>query len=146
MTLVRHVIICASLCVAAVAAAAEPPVFERRGAAIRGYDPVAYFSEGKPVKGEKSITSEWNGSTWRFASTENRDAFVASPERYAPQYGGYCAWAVAQNYTASTVPEAFTIHGGKLYLNYSLSVQEKWRVDKDNFIRSGDANWPGVLE
>ena len=147
MEFTRRVVVALLAAAATISTAiAEPLVFERRGAAIRGYDPVAYFSENQPVKGSKSITAEWNGAEWRFASVANRDAFVASPERYAPQYGGYCAYAVANGYTASTVPEAFTLYGGKLYLNYSLSVQDQWRQNKDGYIQDGNANWPGVLE
>jgi len=117
----------------------------RRGGAIRGTDPVAYFTEGKPVPGSREFTAEWQGAEWRFASAGNRDLFLADPEAYAPQYGGYCAWAVAQGYTASTVPEAWEIVDGKLYLNYSLGVREQWRQDIPGNIRKGDANWPGVL-
>ncbi|MEM6355700.1 MAG: YHS domain-containing (seleno)protein, partial [Pseudomonadota bacterium] len=90
------------------ATAAEDPVYQSfLGTAIDGTDPVAYFTEGKPVEGSSDFTHEWNGATWRFSSAENRDLFAGDPEKYAPQYGGYCAWAVAQGYTASTDPEAW---------------------------------------
>lgn len=115
------------------------------GTAIDGTDPVAYFTEGRPVEGSSSFTHEWNGATWRFASAANRDAFAAEPEKYAPQYGGYCAWAVAQGYTASTNPEAWKIVDGKLYLNFDRNVQGKWEKDIPGFISSADANWPKVL-
>ena len=69
--------------------------------AIKGYDPIAYFDDGKPAKGDKKHTVEWMGATWRFTTAERRDRFTEDPERYAPQYGGYCAWAVSQGYTAS---------------------------------------------
>ncbi|MCB1462998.1 MAG: YHS domain-containing protein [Nitratireductor sp.] len=116
------------------------------GVAINGYDPVAYFTENKPVEGSAAITTTWNGATWRFASAANRDAFVADPEKYAPQYGGYCAWAVSNGYTAGTDPRAFSISGGKLYLNYSRSVQARWAKDISGNVSKADANWPGVLE
>jgi len=116
------------------------------GVAIEGYDPVAYFTDGRPVEGKKGFETEWNGATWRFASAEHRDLFAADPGKYAPQYGGYCAWAVSQGYTAGIDPEAWKIHDGKLYLNYDKSVQEKWLADMENLIAKGDANWPKLLE
>lgn len=118
--------------------------FSVRGVAIRGYDTVAYFTEGKPVKGKSSIKTTWNGSTWQFSSQENLDKFKANPAKYAPAYGGYCAWAMAQGYTASTIPEAWDIKDGKLYLNYNLSIRKKWRTDIPGHIKKGDANWPNV--
>jgi YHS domain-containing protein len=116
------------------------------GTAIDGTDPISYFDEGRPIEGDGDITYQWNGATWRFASTENRDRFAADPEAYAPQYGGYCAWAVSQGYTASTDPEAWSIVDGKLYLNYSLSVREKWERDVPGNIASANKNWPSVLD
>lgn len=115
------------------------------GLAIDGYDPVAYFVDGKPVEGRKEFSWSWNGATWRFASAEHRDLFVAAPEKYAPQYGGYCAWAVSQGYTAGIDPDAWTVRDGKLYLNYDLDVQKKWLADPDGLIAKGDANWPKLL-
>lgn len=113
--------------------------------AIRGYDTVAYFKEGKAVEGDKEFSTEFNEATWLFSSQENLDLFLASPEKYAPQYGGYCAYAVSQNTTASIQPELFTIVNGKLYLNYSESINEKWLKDKESFIEAADANWPKIL-
>lgn len=113
--------------------------------AIRGYDPVAYFSDDKAVKGSPDHAVDWNGATWLFASAENKTKFEADPERYAPQYGGYCAWAVSQGYTASTDPDAYSIVDGKLYLNYSKRVRATWAKDAGGNIKRGDANWPGVL-
>ncbi len=127
------------------ARAGKPAVYQSGGVAIDGTDPVAYFTDGRPVKGSPAFTAEWNGATWRFSSAANRDAFRADPARYAPQYGGYCAWAVAQGYTASTVPEAWSIVGGKLYLNYSRSIQRRWDRDPAGNIRAGNRNWPAVL-
>ena len=120
--------------------------FEAGGIAIRGTDPVAYFKENRPVKGSEAYTATYKGSMFRFGSAANRDAFTASPERYAPQYGGFCAYAVATGYKASIVPEAFTIVDGKLYLNYSKSVETTWRKDIPGYIRKGDANWPAVSQ
>ena len=139
----------AALSVAAVtghpALAAEPNVFQAGGAAINGYDPVAYFTEGQPVEGATEHSLDWNGATWRFASAENRALFEADPSRYAPQYGGYCAWAVSRGYTASTDPDAWTIHDGKLYLNYNRRIQRRWERDIPGNVEKGDANWPAVL-
>ena len=130
----------------APAQAADPVYKTFLGTAIDGTDPVAYFKEGRPVEGKSDFTHEWNGAKWRFASAENRDLFAADPAKYAPQYGGYCAWAVSQGYTASTDPEAWSIVNGKLYLNYSKSVQAQWSQDIPGNIASGDRNWPKVLE
>jgi len=113
--------------------------------AIKGYDTVAYFTEGKPVEGKDEFSTEYNEATWLFSSQENLELFIEDPEKYAPQYGGYCAYAVAQNSTASIKPELFTIHDGKLYLNYNASVNEKWIANKENFIQDADKNWPGIL-
>ena len=114
------------------------------GTAIEGYDPVAYFAEGRPVEGDSAFAHDWMGATWYFASAENRDRFAADPERYAPQYGGYCAWAVAHGYTAKIDPAAWKIVEGKLYLNYSKEVQADWAQDIPGNITKSDANWPKI--
>ncbi len=126
--------------------AAEDPVFTGGGKyAINGYDSVAYHLEMKPVKGDSEFTAEWNDALWRFDSAENRDLFQSDPERWAPKYGGYCAWAVSNNYTAKTDPKAWSIVDDRLYLNYSRSVRKKWSKDIPGNIKRGDANWPAVL-
>jgi len=129
------------------AAAAEPPVFTGlvEGVAVGGYDPVAYFTQGKPVKGSEDVTLQYEGATWRFAIAGNRAAFKADPAKYAPQYGGYCAYAVSQGATAKAEPDAWTIHDGKLYLNFDKSVRAIWEQDIPGNIAKADANWPGVL-
>jgi YHS domain-containing protein len=114
------------------------------GTAIEGYDPVAYFEEGKPVEGDSDYTHEWMGATWYFASAANRDLFAADPQKYAPQYGGYCAWAVANGYTAKIDPQAWAVVDDKLYLNYSLEVQKQWQQDVPGNITKADGNWPGI--
>jgi len=136
------------LITSATPSVAKDPVYQSflGGTAINGYDPVAYFDEGRPVEGSSAFTHDWNGATWRFSSAENRDRFAATPEAFAPQYGGYCAWAVSQGYTASTDPEAWKIVDGKLYLNYSKSVQAQWEGDIPGNIAKGDTNWPRVLD
>ncbi|MCY4185134.1 MAG: YHS domain protein [Rhodobacteraceae bacterium] len=123
----------------------QPPIYAEDGVAINGYDPVAYIETISAQEGSNEFTHEWMGAIWKFTSQENLDRFVASPEDYAPQYGGYCAYAVAKGHTATTVPDAFTIHHGKLYLNYSKRVERIWRQNMNNFIVKGDENWPGVL-
>ena len=136
-----------ALVLAAPAALAKDPIYTSTfsSAAINGYDPVAYFKQGEPVEGDDAHEFEWMGATWRFASAENRATFEQDPEAYAPQYGGYCAWAVSQGYTASTDPDAWKIVGGKLYLNYSKGVQKRWEQDIPGNIAKADSNWPGVL-
>lgn len=123
------------------------PVYKFSGAlALKGYDAVAYFNDGNAVEGAEQFTYEWNGAKWRFASAANRDSFAGDPEKYAPQYGGYCAWAVGHGYTAKGDPEAWKIVDGKLYLNYSKDVQAKWVQDIPGYIEKGDQNWPNFLK
>lgn len=128
------------------ALAAKASVYATDGVAINGYDPVAYFSERKPVEGSPAFTSVWDGATLRFASAGNKALFDADPESYAPKYGGYCAYAVSQGYTATTDPRAWTVHEGRLYLNYSRTVRLLWSRDIPGNVALGDANWPNVLE
>jgi YHS domain-containing protein len=115
-----------------------------KGVAVGGYDPVAYFMQGKPVKGSPTIATQHDGVAWRFASEENRAAFLANPAAYTPQYGGHCAWAASQGYLAKGDPANWRIVDGKLYLNYDASVQRTWEKDVPGFIRKGDANWPKI--
>ena len=126
--------------------AGNPPVFATADGAMRGYDPVAYFEFGKPTRGKAEFSAEWQGASYRFANADHLQKFLAEPQKYAPQYGGYCAYAVSQGYTASTVPEAWRIVDGKLYLNYSSSVQAIWNRDIPAYIDAADRNWPGVLD
>ena len=114
--------------------------------AVGGYDPVAYFTEGKPVQGKRDITFAWKGMTWRFASEQNRELFKARPEAYAPQYRGYCAWAVSRGYTAKGDPRHWKVVDGRLYLNYDAGVQKDWEKDVPGNIARGDKHWPGVLD
>ena len=126
--------------------AAQPPAYATNGVAINGYDPVAYFTESKPVEGLAELSSEWMGAVMRFASPENKEMFDADPEAFAPKYGGYCAYAVSRGYTASTDPAAWSIYEDRLYLNYSRSVRALWALNKAGHVESADANWPSVLE
>ncbi len=111
-----------------------------------GYDVVSYFEQQQAVPGSSNLTSEYQGATWRFSSAEHLARFEANPERYAPAYGGYCAWAVSQGYLAKGDPRHWTIVDDRLYLNFSQSVQDTWLQDTEGFIQQADRNWPGVLE
>lgn len=118
-----------------------------RGHAIKGYDPVAFHKLGKPLEGSSRFELNWKDATWRFSSDEHLKLFKGDPEYYAPRYGGYCAWAVSQGYTASVDPEnAWSIVEGKLYLNFSAKVKETWEKDIPGNIEKADANWPNVLK
>lgn len=131
----------------AEARARTPAVYQdRNGVAVDGTDVVAYFTQGRPVRGSAEFTHRWNGATWRFSTSANRDAFAADPARYAPQYGGWCAWAVSQGYTASTVPEAWTIVDGRLFLNYSRRIHRTWARNAAAHIAAADRNWPAILD
>lgn len=114
--------------------------------ALKGYDAVAYFKEAKPVPGNERYQHSWNGARWLFASEENRDAFARNPEQYAPQYGGYCSYAVSHGYTANGDPEAWKVVDGKLYLNYNREVRQLWEQDIPGNIAKGNGNWPEFLK
>ena len=117
--------------------------------AVDGYDVVAYqnLEEGAaPVAGDDAFVASYKGAQWRFSSQENLDAFNADPARYAPAYGGYCAWAMARGQLAKGAPEAWYVHGGKLYLNVNKRIQRRWMSDLENEIAQGDANWPAALD
>lgn len=132
-------------CALTAARALDPVNHDRAGVAIHGYDPVAYFQSGKPVEGAAEWVHSWRGATWRFATEKNRDLFAADPERYAPQYGGYCAYAVSKDTTADIDPQAWKIVDGKLYLNYSPKIQQRWSEDIPGYIERADEHWPGLL-
>lgn len=127
-------------------AVAKDPVYTGifSSLAVSGYDPVAYFTEGKPVEGSSKFEYEWKGATWRFANAKNLETFKADPEAYAPQYGGYCAYAVSFGSTAPTDPDAWTIVKGKLYLNLSPSIKRRWALDISGNIAKADRKWPGI--
>lgn len=112
-----------------------------QGVAIQGYDPVAYFTDNKPVPGKPDITAAHDGAIYRFASAEHRSLFEADPAKYVPQYGGYCAYGAAQGYNAPVEPEQFTVADGKLYLNYNADVRKRWDADRGSYISKADAYW-----
>jgi YHS domain-containing protein len=122
-------------------ARAVDEVFATEDGAVRGYDVVAYHEQQKAVKGSAEFSHDWQGATWRFASAASRDKFSAAPEKYAPKYGGYCAYGMSQGYKVGTDPEAFAIVDGALYLNYNKSVQRTWNQDRPGYIKLADGNW-----
>jgi YHS domain-containing protein len=119
---------------------------DRSGLAIDGYDPVAYFVDGRPVRGRTDLEHVWNGTRYRFATEANRDRFAKAPETFAPQYGGFCSYAVSRGYTAPVDPTAWAVVDGKLYLNYSTRVQRTWAEDVPGNIRRADTNWPALRD
>jgi hypothetical protein len=132
-------------------AAAPMPAFaaaQWQGAAenqpvLSGYDPVAYFVAGLPLRGDPKLTHQWQGATFRFSSADTLKAFIADPARYAPQFGGWCAWAASQGRLAKPDPEIWRIVDGKLYLNCSKSAEEKWLADVPGNIAKAEAFWAG---
>ncbi|EHR72222.1 YHS domain-containing protein [Burkholderiales bacterium JOSHI_001] len=136
------------------AQAAEPPVNTlknslfggRTDTAINGYDTVAYFTENKPVKGRDNWVTEWMGAKWKFASQAHLDLFKAQPEKYAPQYGGYCAYGVTQDKLVKVEPDQFTLRDGKLYLNYDADIQAQWLKDPAGYIKAADAKFATLLK
>lgn len=138
----RALVIGASFLAAGAAGAADEHHIAMNGYGTNGYDPVAYFTENAARPGRDAHTAEHDGVVYRFASAENRDAFAASPGRYAPQYGGFCAFGTAMGYKVRTDPEAFSVVDGKLYLNFSKGVRSRWNGQRDGFIRGADNNWP----
>jgi YHS domain-containing protein len=118
--------------------------FNSDGVAIRGYDPVAYFTENKPVEGSKQFSYSWQGSQWHFNSQENLNLFKANPDKYAPQFGGYCAYGVSEDHKSPTEANAFTIVNDKLYLNYNLEVKQLWMKDVKARIEKAEVNWKAM--
>jgi YHS domain-containing protein len=129
------------------ALADKAPIWTSFGSnvAIGGYDPVAYFNASRPTPGTAAFKTTYQGAEFRFANAANKATFLSNPARYAPQFGGYCAWAVSQGYTAGIDPNAWAIVDGKLYLNYNRTVQTRWQSDRANLIAAGNRNWPNVL-
>lgn len=142
MKLLSPLIVALALAASAPARAGE--FFEKDGVALRGYDPVAYFEENRAARGEERYMAAYKGSTFYFSSAAHRDKFIAAPAKYAPQYGGFCAFGTAGGYKAAIDPAAFTIVDGKLYLNYNRDIQKKWSADIPGYIQKADRNWPAV--
>lgn len=115
------------------------PIFSNQ--AINDYDAVAYFKEGKAVRGDEAVTHHWKNADWSFSSEENKNLFIENPLKYAPQYGGYCAFAVSKGFTANTDPNSFEIIDGMLYLFNSEDVKKEWKSHLDENLKKGDGNW-----
>ena len=132
----------------APAAQAEEPIYTSifSNNAVGGYDTVSYFSADGPVKGKSEFSMNWKGAKWYFSNAENLATFKADLVKYAPQYGGYCAWAVADGSLAKGDPKQWDIENGKLYLNINKSIKKKWLADKTNFIQIADKNFPALIE
>lgn len=124
--------------------AQQSETFVKSGIAIQGYDPVAYFKESKPVKGDERFILKWNDANWLFSSQQNLDSFKLNPSKFAPQYGGYCAYGMSEGHKAPTDPDAWTIVNDKLYLNYNTKVKGFWKKDQAKRIEDADKNWPGL--
>jgi len=125
-------------------AIAQSEVFSTIEGAINGYDVVSYFTDGKPVIGKKENSFVWKDENWYFSSQENLKSFKSNPEKFAPQFGGYCAYGMSRGYKAKTEPDAWTIIDGKLYLNYNLDVKKIWGEKRSEFIDKATQNWPSV--
>ena len=128
-------------------AAPKPEIYTAKDSnlAAEGYDVVAYFTEGKPVKGSAEFSIEYKKATWLFTSKDHLDKFKEKPEAYAPQYGGYCAYGVSADHAVRGDPKQWKIVDGKLYLNYNAGVQKKWLKNIPGYNTKADANWPKVL-
>ena len=124
----------------------QPEIYSNSSAAINGYDPVAYFTNQEPVKGNQQFAYQWKDANWLFSSQENLELFSKDPEKYAPQYGGYCAYGCSKGKKATTDPNAWTIVDGKLYLNHSPEVKELWMKQQKEKIEMADNEWPQIKD
>jgi YHS domain-containing protein len=141
-TVIRTVLVLLMMATALLAQTA-PAVYTTKGnLALSGYDAVAYFKDGKPVSGKPVFSYKWMDATWRFSTAENREAFKAEPEKYAPQYGGYCAFGTSQGHLVPGDPQAWKVVDDKLYLNYNKDVQNFWLEDVPGNIEKANGNYP----
>ncbi|MCX7300218.1 MAG: YHS domain protein [Rhodobacterales bacterium] len=122
--------------------ALAPEMYNRNGLAILGADVVSYFCAGQFQPGDPAIALMWRGVRWHFATPANRDAFEMNPRSYCPEFGGYCAYALAESQIGTSDPAAFTVHQGRIYLNYSLQVRRLWLAILDRYIMLAERNWP----
>ncbi len=135
----------AFLCLVVLQCLAVEPINKKRGVAIRGYDPVAFFTQNRALPGDERFSYRWMNAEWRFVSAENRDLFAADPEKYAPAYGGYCAYAASQGRIYDADPEFWKIVDGKLYLNYDETAQKAWERDLSSNIARAKELWPETI-
>lgn len=127
--------------ISVVSFAQNAEIFSNKKGAINGYDVVAYFKESKPVKGETQFNYQWKEVNWYFSNQENLETFKSNPQKYIPQYGGYCAYGTSEGHKVSTDPDAWTIVDGKLYLNYNKDVKVLWNKNQSELIKKADNNW-----
>ncbi len=127
-------------------AKSQNEIFAPGGRAIKGYDPVAFFTDSKAVMGADSLSYQWHEAKWFFVSRKNLELFKASPEKFAPQYGGYCAYGLSAGHKAPTETETWTVKNDKLYFNYNKDVQKIWLTAQDSLIRKADQNWPDLKD
>lgn len=139
-------VLCGAVAVLGCEQTGKEPIFATEGGAIDGFDPVAYFSERRALRGDTEVWLDWRGARWYFADAGNRALLLEDPESYAPAFGGYCAYGVASGYAVKSDPEAWTIWRDRLYLNYDLETREEWLLDRDALITKGRQSWPGVLD
>lgn len=140
----KKLLLCLLVAMLPLAAAAETGLRYQydSGLGADGYDVVAYFTDNRAVRGVGGFAAEYDGQTWQFVSAGHRDAFIAAPEKYAPHYGGYCAYAASLNALAFGDPQAWTVRDGALYFNFSKPVRARWEADAANHIVRADKNWP----
>jgi YHS domain-containing protein len=138
---IRSIVIAGAMVASALAWSAGPLNLNKEGVAIEGYDPVAYFVDNKPVKGDAQYAAKVGEATYHFVSAANRAKFLEKPAAYQPQYGGYCAFGVAKGFKPEVDPNAFEVVDGKLYLNKNADIQNRWKADKPMMIKSADDKW-----
>lgn len=119
---------------------------DKQGTAIQGYDPVAFFTQNRPVKGRPEFESKYNGARYLFVSAEDKATFDANPAKYEPQFGGFCAYAASRNHTAPVKIEAFQIVNGRLLMQYDLDVRKEFNKDTQGNLQKADKNWPGLVQ
>lgn len=144
--LTRIAIVILGLVLAGCTSLGNAPVYQDDGVAIEGFDTVAYFEQNKAIKGDNNYSHAYKGLIWNFSSEDNRNKFKQNPERFTPEYGGYCAYAMSKGLVVSSDPEAYTLHQGKLYLNYSFSVRNTWRKDIPGYLAKSEVNWQEKIE
>ena len=140
--------VCAAFALATLIApsARASDVNQTDGLALRGFDPVAYFTQNKAVLGKPQLTAEYHGVTYEFATKEDQSAFQADPEKYVPQFGGFCAFATSVGVKADADPHEFVVSNGKLYVNNNEQAQKLFQQDVAGNIEKADHNWPGVAK
>jgi YHS domain-containing protein len=142
----RSVLLIALITVNISLLAQRAEIFQTDQGAIRGFDAVAFFTAGKAIEGNKQFVYEWKGAKWYFSCQQNLDAFKENPEKFAPQYGGYCAYGTADGHKAPTETDTWTIINDKLYFNYNKKVQTEWKKDPEALIRKANENWPRIKD